>query len=153
MDTGGSIRFRLTNECFYKKVDGFIVVFDITNRNTFDDVRDYYLPKIRESSNDEIPILIIGNKKDLRDSREVFIDDAYELAAQYNCVYKEASCLENYNLNEIFEDIIEGVKSYIENNQNYIHHRDTISLLNQNNRDSNLSIGINNRRHICKTCC
>ena len=147
MDTGGSIRYRSINESFYKKVDGFIVVFDITNQNTFDEVRDYFLPKIRENSNDEIPILIIGNKKDLKDSREVSIDDGYELAAQYNCVYKETSCLENYNLNEIFEDIIKGVNYYIENNTNYIHHRDTISLQSQNHID------LHSGGHRCKNCC
>ena len=109
------------------------------------------MPKIRENSSDEVPILIIGNKKDLADSREVSIDDGYDLAAQYNCVYKETSCLENYNLNEIFEDIIEDVKSYIE--ANHINHIDTISLGIQNDNDSNLNIGNNNRRNICKGCC
>jgi len=150
-DTGGAVRLRKTNEFFYKKVDGFIVVFDITNKNTFDDIRDYFLPKIRENSKDDIPILIIGNKKDLKYLREVSIDEADELAFQYNCTYKEASCLEYYNLNEIFEDIIEDVKSYIE--ANHINHIDTISLGIQNDNDSNLNIGNNNRRNICKSCC
>jgi small GTP-binding protein len=154
LDTGGSIRFRISNESFYKKVDGFIVVFDITRRNTFEDIRDYFLPKIRENSNDEIPILIIGNKKDLRDSREVSIYEGYKLAGEYNnCLYKEASCIENYNLYEIFEDIIEDVRSYIENNPNYINHRDTISLEMRNHRDNNLNIGNNRRRPRCRNCC
>ena len=154
LDTGGSIRFRTSNESFYKKVDGFIVVFDITRRNTFEDIRNYFLPKIRENSNDEIPILIIGNKKDLRDSREVSIYEGYELAGECNnCLYKEASCIENYNLYEIFEDIIEDVRSYIENNPNYINHRDTISLQRENHRDNNLNIGNNRRRPRCRNCC
>ena len=59
------MRLRSTNESYYKKADGFIVVFDITNQNSFDDIRDYFLPKIRKYSSDEVPILIIGNKKDL----------------------------------------------------------------------------------------
>ena len=80
------MRLRSTNETYYKKADGFIVVFDITNQNSFDDIRDYFLPKIRQNSIEEIPILIIGNKKDLADSREVSIDDGYDLAAQYNCI-------------------------------------------------------------------
>ena len=90
----------------------------------------------------------------MRDSREVSIYEGYELAGECNnCTYKEASCLENYNLYEIFEDIIEDVRSYIENNPNYINHRDTISLEMQNHRDNNLNIGNNRRRPRCRNCC
>ena len=85
------------------------------------------------------------------------IDEAYELAEQFNYIYKETSCLENYNLNEIFEDIIQNVKYYIENSQHYAH-RDTITLNRNNHRDDNSNIENNsslnnNRRHKRNGCC
>ena len=72
-------------------------------------------------------------------------------------IYKETSCLENYNLNEIFEDIIQNVKYYIENSQHYAH-RDTITLNRNNHRDDNSNIENNsslnnNRRHKRNGCC
>lgn len=157
LDTGGAIRYRSTNECYYKKVEGFMVVFDITNRQSFEDLNNYFLPKIQEYGNEEIPVMIIGNKRDMKDSREVSIDEAYELAEQFNYIYKETSCLENYNLNEIFEDIIQNVKYYIENSQHYAH-RDTITLNRNNHRDDNSNIENNsslnnNRRHKRNGCC
>ena len=156
MDTGGAARYRSTYNCCYKKVDGIIVVFDITDKKSFEDIHDYFLPKIQEHGNDEIPVIIIGNKSDLKNSREVSIEEAFELAAQYNYPYKETSCLDNYNLNEIFEYIIKSVKYYIENNEHYVNNRNTISLQNNNHENHNLDIYNNNvnnyRRNKCKRC-
>ena len=89
----------------------------------------------------------------MKDSRKVSLFEAYELAAQNNCTYKEASCFENYNLCDIFEDIIKNIKYYIDANPYHIQHTDTISLQRRNHLDIILDIGSNNRRHKCKTCC
>ena len=157
MEIGGAAIYRSAYESDYKKVDGFIVVFDITDKKSFEDIHDYFLPKIQDDGNDEIPVIIIGNKSDLKNSREVSIEDAFELASKYNYPYKETSCLNNTNLNEIFEYIIKSVKYYIENKDPYVNHRNRIYLQNNNHENHNLDIFGNNvnnyGRNKCKNFC
>ena len=147
-DAGGSIRFRNTNESFYKKVDGCILVFDLTNQASFDDIKNYFIPKIKELCKLNIPVLLLGNKKDLEDLREISFDEAYDLAIENNYIYKEVSCLENYKLKEIFEDIIEKTKDNLGSINHYANN-DTIVLQINDNNDNNLS----NRSHSCRRCC
>lgn len=147
-DAGGSIRFRNTNESFYKKVDGVILVFDLTNPSSFDDIKDYFIPKIKELCKQDIPVLLLGNKKDLEDSREISFEEAYDLAIENNYIYREVSCLENYKLKEIFEDIIQRTIDKLGDNNHYANN-DTIILQINDNIDNNLS----NRRHFCRKCC
>ena len=154
IDSGGSYRFRLTCEVFYPKVDGCILVFDITNQKSFDDIKDYYIPKVQELCKENIPVIILGNKKDLNDSRVISIEEAFELASKYDYTYKEVSCIENFNLIGIFEDIIEKSKSFVENNNHYEN-----NLIQNNNNDAN-SVLLNNenreinqeRKKCCKCC-
>ena len=154
IDSGGAIRFRITNEVFYPKVDGCILVFDITNEKSFNDIKDYYIPKVQELCKENIPVIILGNKKDLNDLRVISIEEAFELASKYNYSYKEVSCNENYNLIGIFEDIIEKSKSYVENNEHYDNNLIEISnnvndansaLLNNENNELNRQ-----RKKCCK---
>lgn len=147
-DAGGSIRFRNTNEFFYKKVDGIILVFDLTNPSSFDDIKDYFIPKIKELCKQDIPVLLLGNKKDLEDSREILFEEAYDLAIENNYIYREVSCLENYKLKEIFEDIIQRTIDNLGDNNHYANN-DNIVLQINDNIDNNL----NNRRHFCRNCC
>lgn len=156
IDSGGAYRFRIISEVFYPKVDGCILVFDITNRKSFDDIKDYFIPKVQELCKENIPVLILGNKKDLNDSRVISIEEAFELASKYDYTYKEVSCIENYNLIGIFQDIIEKSKSYVEKNAHYennlIENRNSINdvnsvLLNNENRE------INQQRKKCCKCC
>lgn len=128
----------------YKKADGFIIVFDITNRASFEDIKNYFLPKIKQLENTDIPIFIIGHKIDKEEDRKVSMEESYDLAFENNCIYKETSCLKSYNLNEIFEDIFERTKIYVDNKEN--NDNNSFRLNNNNNLH-------NNRRGRCLSCC
>ena len=132
IDSGGAYRFRMTTEVFYPKVDGCILVFDITDQKSFDNLEDYYIPKIQELCKENIPVFILGNKKDLNDSRVISFEEASELASKYDYIYREVSCIENYSLIGIFEEIIEKTKIYIES---YSHYEN--NLLNNQQNDGN----------------
>ncbi len=148
LDAGGSIRFRKINETFYKKIDGCILVFDLTNQKSFDDIKDYFIPKIKELCKQDIPVLLLGNKKDLEDSRVIIFEEALDLAFENNYIYKEVSCLESYKLKEIFDDIIQKTKDNLGDNNHYANNDNII--LQVNNIDNN---NLNNQRHLCRKCC
>ena len=64
------------------------------------------------------------------------MNEGFALAEQYNANYNETSCLENYNLNQIFEEIIEQVRNYKENKEHY----------ESNNLNNNIKLRGNNER-------
>lgn len=146
-DTSGAQRLKTTIESYYKEADGCILLFDVTNRKSFDDINQYYIPKIKEKCKENIPVIIIGNKIDLEDSRIISIEEASKLAYDNNFLYQEVSCIKNNFLNEIFEEIMEETKAHMEENEHYIN----------NEVDDNIRIVPNNpeynRRRQCSCFC
>lgn len=120
-DTNGTQRFRNVNESYYEKVDGCIVVYDITNQNSFDQIKNHFIPKIKENCKENIPTLILGNKTDINDKRKISIEEGEKLALENNFLFYEVSSIDNTNLNDIFKTIIEKTNNSVkieEGNQN-----------------------------------
>ena len=68
-DTCGQEKYNSICERYYKKADGVLLVFDISNKKSFDKIKNYYTQKIRDNCKPGIPILLLGNKTDLKASR------------------------------------------------------------------------------------
>ena len=54
LDTGGAERFRAINENYYRKADGCILVYDITSEKSFNELKEYYIPKLKEKCKENI---------------------------------------------------------------------------------------------------
>ena len=106
-DTCGQERFDSINEQYYKSADGVLLVFDIANKTSFDKIKKYYIAKIKEKCKIGIPIILLGNKTDLEDKREVSQEEAIDLSVNEEYIYKETSCIKNENVADAFETIIE----------------------------------------------
>jgi small GTP-binding protein len=106
-DINGTQKFRLASEIFYKKVDGCIIVYDITNQKSFDEIENYFIPTIKKNCIKNIPTLLLGNKSDLKDLRIISVNQGMQLALKYNFIFRETSSIENININDIFKTIIE----------------------------------------------
>ena len=106
-DTGGQERYKAINETYYKKADAILLVYDISNINSFDEIKNYYVERIRESCPKDIPILLLGNKTDLEEQRQVTKEQGIELALQENYEFNESSCMKNLNVAGAFEALIE----------------------------------------------
>ena len=106
-DTGGQERFNAINESYYKKADAILLIYDITQRNSFETIKEYYCPKIKDLCKVDIPIILLGNKADLEEKREVTIDEGAGLALEGNFKFKETSCVKNENVADAFEALIE----------------------------------------------
>ena len=92
--------------------DGFLLVFAINDKNSFD-----LIPKKRENiikrkKDEEFPIILVGNKQDLDNNREVSYDDAKKLADSWNIEYIETSTVTNFNCKEAFEHLAVKIYEY-----------------------------------------
>ena len=109
-DTAGQDRFRAITKNYYKSANGIILIYDVTNRQTFDNVKGW-ISQIREEANQNVLIYIVGNKIDMKEERKVQKEDGEKLAGEYCFPFVETSAKEGININETFEDLVEKIDS------------------------------------------
>ena len=107
LDTAGQERYRTLNNQYYRKADACLLVYDISNKITFQSIKNYYKREIKEKCKDDIKIILLGNKTDLEDQREVSSIEGADFAFENNYIFMETSCLENRNVADSFETLIE----------------------------------------------
>ena len=96
---------------YLKHGDGFLLVFDITNRETFESIKNHRENVLRVKADDiNLPIILIGNKKDLNTSRRILFDEANNLAASWNIPYIETSAKTMENVDKAFSEIFVKIK-------------------------------------------
>ena len=99
-DTGGQERFRYVRPLYYKGSMGCIVLFDLTNRESFDHVPKWLEEVKKESGN--IPILLVGNKSDLINERVVSLEEAKQISKDLNMFYIESSAKNGKGVGDVF---------------------------------------------------
>ena len=82
--------------------DGFLLVFAINNKESFNFPKDKYEQIFKGKYVDKYPILLVGNKQDLNNERLVTYEEAKALANSWGIKYIEVSSKTNFNCNEIF---------------------------------------------------
>ncbi|XP_010498208.1 PREDICTED: ras-related protein RABA6b-like isoform X2 [Camelina sativa] len=105
-DTAGQERFRAITSSYYRGALGALLIYDITRRTTFENIKKW-LSELRGFSNpDTVVIVLVGNKSDLRQSREVEEEEGQSLAESEGLYFLETSALENQNVEEAFLSMI-----------------------------------------------
>ena len=107
-DTIGQDRFRSISKNLIKKSQGFIIIYDITRRKTFNEVWKFIETVIDETSKDAL-IIIVGAKLDLEDKREVSKEEGIKFAKEFNYPFFECSAKDNININEIVEELAKKI--------------------------------------------
>ena len=100
-DTAGQEAYRSITRSYYKNSTCVFIVYDITDKKTFDDV-DIWLRDCREICFKNVLIYLIGNKSDLEDIRQVTYEEGKNYADENNLVFYETSALNGNNIEEIF---------------------------------------------------
>ena len=106
-DTAGQERYRALSRLYYNRADAALLVYDISERGSFENIKNYYIPQIKEKCKKDIIILLLGNKADKENERKVSIEEGVELASQEKYEFKETSCLQNKNVANAFEYLVE----------------------------------------------
>ncbi|CAN8292687.1 unnamed protein product [Cochlearia groenlandica] len=104
-DTAGQERFRAITSSYYRGALGALLIYDITRRKTFDNIKKW-LFELRSFSSPDTVVVLVGNKSDLRQSREVEEEEGKTLAHSEGLCFLETSALENRNVEEAFLSMI-----------------------------------------------
>ena len=105
-DTAGQERFHAITNKLYKTSNGLILVYDITSLTSFKNI-NVWLEQIMKENKDEknIQIILVGNKNDLENERQVSFSDGEKLAQIYGIQFYEVSALKNEGIDKIFHKI------------------------------------------------
>jgi len=109
-DLAGQSKFDVMRTAFYQGMKGVLLVFDLTNTQSFNNIRNWYNDIIKYSKSQEKPIgFILGNKSDLHNERVVSEEEASKLAKELNLVYFETSALTGENVIKSFKELAEAL--------------------------------------------
>ncbi|KAL3512182.1 hypothetical protein ACH5RR_024899 [Cinchona calisaya] len=104
-DTAGQERFRAITSSYYRGALGALLVYDITRRETFQHLKKW-LYELREFGSSEMVVVLVGNKSDLGNSREVNLEDGQSFAQLEGLLFLETSAKENLNVEDAFHQMI-----------------------------------------------
>ena len=106
LDTGGQEQFDSINRQYYQRADCCVLVYDITNKKSFQQCKDYYKQEIIDNCKEDIKVILVGNKTDLENDRVISKEEGANLADENGYYFKETSCEHNFNVADVFETII-----------------------------------------------
>eukprot|EP00250_Pteridium_aquilinum_P004436 c14648_g1_i1 orf=385-1050(+) len=104
-DTAGQERYRAVTSAYYRGAVGAMLVYDITKRQTFDHIARW-LEELRTHADNNIVIMLVGNKTDLGTLRAVSTEDAKEFAEKEGLFFLETSALEATNVESAFYTVL-----------------------------------------------
>ena len=104
-DTAGQERYRAITSAYYRGAVGALLVYDITKRQTFDNVLRW-LRELRDHADSNIVIMMAGNKADLNHLRSVAEEDGQTLAETEGLSFLETSALEATNVEKAFQTVL-----------------------------------------------
>lgn len=108
-DTAGQERFRTITSSYYRGANGIIIVYDITDMESFNNVKQW-LSEIDKYANDSVCKLLVGNKCDLAESRVVDTSVAQAYADEIGIPFLETSAKDSINVEEAFLAMSEAIK-------------------------------------------
>ena len=116
-------------DLYIKNGEGFILAYSIISQSTLNDLIQIYdqIIRIKETSEKSFipPMILVGNKCDLKAERIVTKEQGLHLAKQFNCVFMETSAKEKINVSEIFYNLVTQIDKQTKQQQQKQHNQET----------------------------
>ena len=143
-DTAGQERFRTITTSYYKGAHAILIVFDLTDRESFEHVRNW-MADIDKFAKEGVYRILVGNKCDLENLRKVRKEEGNEIANKYGIKYIETSAKETTNIDDLFESTAKHLLSKQVNNptlgKGAQGGKAGIDLINNNNKKNKTQSG------------
>lgn len=112
LDTAGQEEFSAMREQYMRSGMGFLLVYSVTDRNSFDEIYKFHKQILRVKDRDEFPMILVGNKADLETQRQITSDEGQEMAKQLKITYIEASAKIRMNVDQAFYELVRKVRQF-----------------------------------------
>lgn len=109
-DTAGQEKYRSLTRMYYRDAKAALIFYDITDRRTFEGKIDEWIKDVRTKSAEDVGIVIVGNKTDMADKREVSTDEGREFAERLGIPFFEVSAKDGTCIEELFTGVGKVVK-------------------------------------------
>ena len=104
-DTAGQDRFRSITKNYYKGANGIVVIFSVTDKRTFGNVKSW-IHQIKAEVDEKVTIILVGNKIDDEENREVTKEEGEEAARNFGLDFFECSAKTGENINSTFNELV-----------------------------------------------
>ena len=136
-DTAGQERFKALTQNYFKNAEGVLLVYDVTSTESFENLK-FWIDSIKDNmvqKNMNIPLIIIGNKIDMEDSREITKENAEKFSGDNNYKYFETSAKTGVGVDDAIRELVNQVLS--QSNDEQKEPRNTSVQIKSNGGNSN----------------
>ena len=136
-DTAGQERFKALTQSYFRNAEGVMLAYDVTKSESYDNLKDWIasIKKNLEGKNIFLPLIIVGNKIDMEESREVEKESAEQFATENNYKYFETSAKTGEGVDEAVRDLINQVLNNNQIDEQKMEARKSVQLKEEDNNE------------------
>ncbi|GAA5804851.1 ras-like protein 1 [Helicostylum pulchrum] len=112
LDTAGQEEYSAMREQYMRNGEGFLLVYSITSRMSFEEITTFYQQICRVKDRDYFPMVLVGNKCDLEEDRQVSSLEGKDLAKNFGCQFIETSAKQRTHVDEAFFEVVRDIRRY-----------------------------------------
>ncbi|CAD6573723.1 MAG: Ras GTPase [Cyphobasidiales sp. Tagirdzhanova-0007] len=112
LDTAGQEEYSAMREQYMRTGEGFLLVYSITSRNSFEEISQFHQQILRVKDRDTFPVIVVANKSDLEYERQVSNNEGAALARQFGSQFIETSAKARVNVDESFFQLVREIRRY-----------------------------------------
>jgi len=112
LDTAGQEEYEAMREQYMRTGEGFLLVYSITSRDSFEEISTYHQQILRVKDQDAFPVIVVANKCDLEYERQVGMNEGRDLAKHFGCKHIESSAKLRINVDEAFSNLVREIRRF-----------------------------------------
>ena len=112
LDTAGQEEYSAMRDQYMRTGQGFICVYAITSRSSFDEISSFREQILRVKDEDKVPMVVAANKCDLESERQVTTAEGQDLAKSFGCPFYETSAKARINVEDSFYQLVREIRKY-----------------------------------------